>query len=604
MTRPMPAETHVVIAGGGIAGMAAATILAEAGVRVTLCEAAPEAGGKAKSVRLADGHPTEHSFRVYTDSYQTLLTLFSRIPTENGMTVLDNLVGVSLVSATEQGLIGQVAAPVPLERQRSTVARIVDRAVESLRPLSRIASRSPLLIVGLLQRGLKLSDIIPYLYAHLRLMWMCKERRLVELGDISYADYLKLSSKSPQAQAFFAALPRIYVGARPNAEAGAIAPMVFKGLFRLKGNCPLALNDVKLPSVMMMDGPTSERMVDPWIGHLRNLGVDIHFDTRVSDLEFENGRVAALRSLDGRRFACDYAILAVPYLSLRKMAEAAHAKRHLPHVAQWHAIALESSNSIQCFLSDLPAAWPSFIRPGVTAAYVESEWSLGSVLQGEGFWTNVTLPEGTRYVLSITWSEVDQPGRVFHRPLSECTPEEILIECLTQCGLDHSHILGWQISQELKHFDEADYEVLAKELPPHFASPPARGRRMVTFAPVPILLPGARHRSPGIGTEVPNLFLAGEAIYSPDLTEFLPIMEKAACSGYLAAHQIVNAVAPHVAPRLRIDFRDTAPFAVFRRMDRWLWRRRTLNPQQRQCTPEPRDDRESRHMAGVSREFR
>ncbi len=31
----------------------------------------------------------------------------------------------------------------------------------------------------------------------------------------------------------------------------------------------------------MMDGPTSERMVDPWIRHLTRLGVDIHFNTRV-----------------------------------------------------------------------------------------------------------------------------------------------------------------------------------------------------------------------------------------------------------------------------------------------------------------------------------
>lgn len=58
-------------------------------------------------------------------------------------------------------------------------------------------------------------------------------------------------------------------------------------------------------------------------------------------------------------------------------------------------------------------------------------------------------------------------------------------------------------------------------------------------------------------------------IYSPDLTLFVPTMEKAACSGYLAARQIMNMVASHAAP-LRIDFRDPAPFAVLRRVDRWF----------------------------------
>ena len=211
----MPAETHVVIAGAGIAGMAAAMILAEAGVRVTLCEAAPEAGGKAKSFRLADGHPTEHSLRVYTAAYQTLLTLFLRIPTENANSVFDNLVSVSVVIGLPQGVIGRLAAPVPVERQRSTFARIVGKVkvVEPLQQLGRIAFRSAIVIVALAQRGVSLADVIRYLYAHLRLLWMCRERLLAELSDISYADYLQLSRKAPQAQAFFSGLPRVFVAA-------------------------------------------------------------------------------------------------------------------------------------------------------------------------------------------------------------------------------------------------------------------------------------------------------------------------------------------------------------------------------------------------------
>ncbi len=573
MKTSMPAETHVVIAGAGIAGMAAAMVLAEAGVRVTLCEAAPEAGGKAKSLRRADGHPTEHSLRIYLDYYQTLLTLFARIPTQNGMTVLDNLVGVSAVRAYRHRAVGRVAATVPVQRRRPTLARIVGKVIDPLRQLGRIAVRSAMVIVGLAQRGVAPTDVLHYLYAHLRLLWMCKERLVAELGDISYADYLQLGRKSPQAQMLFAALPRIFVAARPSAEAAAIAPIILKGLFHFT-SCPPTLTEAKLPSVMMADGPTSERMVEPWLHHLRDLGVDLHFDTRINDLEFDDGRLTALISADGRRFACDHAILAVPYLTLRELATSTHVRHHLPQLAAEHAIALEASNGIQCFLNDIPPTWPSHLRPGVVVTYVESEWALVLVLQGEGFWRNVSLPEGTRYVLSITWSDVDKPGPVFHRPVSECTPEEIVTECLAQCDLDRSHLLGWQIDHELQYLDEADYDSLAGTLPPHLASPPARGKRMVNFSPLTILMPGARQRSPAISTQVPNLFLAGEAIHAPDLTLFVPTMEKAACSGYLAAHQILGMVAGHDAARLRIEFRDPAPFAVLRRIDRWLWHRR------------------------------
>lgn len=165
---------------------------------------------------------------------------------------------------------------------------------------------------------------------------------------------------------------------------------------------------------------------------------------------------------------------------------------------------------------------------------------------------------------------------------------------------DKSNVLGWRIDHELKHLDEAEYEKVASELPPHLVSAPARGQRMVNFSPLTVLMPGARHRSPGICTSVPNLLLAGEVIYSPDLTLFVPTMEKAACSGYLAARQIMNMVASHAAP-LRIDFRDPAPFAVLRRVDRWFWSRRRRPPDRSTFATPPTAMPAPSHLTDVDR---
>lgn len=573
MNASTPADNHVVIVGAGIAGMTAATTLAEAGVLVTLCEAASEAGGKAKSLRRADGHPIEHSMRIYLDYYQTLLTLLSRIPNDNGETILDNLVGVSAIRITEKGVIGRPAVPSALQRRHRASLRFFATVHKPIRQLARILARSIMVVIGLGRMGVPPADTIHYLRAHLRLMWMCRERFFAELGDISYADFLQLHRRSARAQAFFAALPQIFVAARPNAEAAAIAPIILKALFHLTSN-PAALDNLKLPSVMMMNGPTSERMIDPWIRHLQSRGVDILFDTRIDDIEFEHGRTTAVITCDGRRLACDYAILALPYLTLRQLANKDHVRQHLPHLTGTHAIALESSNGIQCFLPEIPWTWPAHMRPGVPASYLESEWSLVSVVQGEGFWKDVRLPAGTKYVLSMTWSDVDKPGRVFHRPLSECSPDEILTECLAQCGLDRPEIIGWQIDYELKYVGEADYESTSGELPPHLVYAPAGGRRMVNLSPLTILMPGAQRHSPRVHTEVPNLFLAGEATYSPDLTFFVPTMEKAASSGYLAAQEVASCAVPGASSPWEIQFRDPIPFGILRRADRWWWNRR------------------------------
>ncbi len=334
MKAPPPAETHVVIAGAGISGMAAAMLLAEAGVRVTLCEAAPEAGGKAKSLRTADGHPTEHSLRVYADDYQTLLALFSRIPTGNAMTVLDNLVGVTAVRIFKDRSAGRPAAPVPLKRGRSTYARVVGKALEPLEHLGRIVVRSAMAIVGLAQRGVALRDII-HLSArsHSSALDVQGAESSRSWAISRMRSICNLSDKSPEVQRLFTALPRIFVAARPEAEAAAIAPVILKGMFHFP-SCPPALNGAKASSIMMMNGPTSERMVDPWIRHLKNLGIDIHFNTRIDDLEFEDGRITALTSADGRKFACDYAILALPYATLREMGKSDHVKQFLPGVAR------------------------------------------------------------------------------------------------------------------------------------------------------------------------------------------------------------------------------------------------------------------------------
>ncbi|MEQ4499548.1 FAD-dependent oxidoreductase, partial [Nocardioides kribbensis] len=53
---------HVVVVGGGIAGLAAATGLAERGVRVTLLESTPQLGGRVAAWPVeADGSTTTMS---------------------------------------------------------------------------------------------------------------------------------------------------------------------------------------------------------------------------------------------------------------------------------------------------------------------------------------------------------------------------------------------------------------------------------------------------------------------------------------------------------------------------------------------------------------
>jgi carotenoid phi-ring synthase / carotenoid chi-ring synthase len=85
----VPRSTRAVVVGGGIAGIAAATVLAERGVRVTLLEREPALGGRAGSFeqRLSTGEHVqmERGFHAFFRQYYTLRALLRRVDPELSM---------------------------------------------------------------------------------------------------------------------------------------------------------------------------------------------------------------------------------------------------------------------------------------------------------------------------------------------------------------------------------------------------------------------------------------------------------------------------------------------------------------------------------------
>lgn len=84
-----PAGTTAVVVGGGIAGVAAATVLCERGVEVTLVEKTPRLGGRAGGwpTELATGErvEVEHGFHAFFRQYYNLRALLRRLDPCIGM---------------------------------------------------------------------------------------------------------------------------------------------------------------------------------------------------------------------------------------------------------------------------------------------------------------------------------------------------------------------------------------------------------------------------------------------------------------------------------------------------------------------------------------
>ncbi|GAA4538004.1 FAD-dependent oxidoreductase [Pseudonocardia xishanensis] len=100
LPRRAAAGTRAVVVGGGIAGISAATVLAERGVAVTVLEAAGHLGGRlgAWSHTLADGSEqvVEHGFHAFFRHYDTWRSILRRI--DPGLGFLRPVTGYPVIS--------------------------------------------------------------------------------------------------------------------------------------------------------------------------------------------------------------------------------------------------------------------------------------------------------------------------------------------------------------------------------------------------------------------------------------------------------------------------------------------------------------------------
>src|SRR5207244_6703947 len=73
----------------------------------------------------------------------------------------------------------------------------------------------------------------------------------------------------------------------------------------------------------VLDAPTNEAWIEPWIVHLQSLGVRFRVGHTVEALDLQGGRIAGVRARDRhgrrRRIAADWYLLAMPMERARQL---------------------------------------------------------------------------------------------------------------------------------------------------------------------------------------------------------------------------------------------------------------------------------------------
>jgi uncharacterized protein with NAD-binding domain and iron-sulfur cluster len=526
--RSMPKPERVAILGGGVAGLSAAHELAERGFDVTVYEPNQAFGGKARSFGIKNSAvgrrlplPAEHGFRFFPGFYKHLPDTMARIPYGPGRTVADNLV-------TTTRLTVEFVGPANLVFPTRLPVSIGD--VSSL-----LASAS------LLQQrtGCSAEEIARYIERVWQLLTSCKERRLEEYETKSWWDYIDAEKGTKEYQRL-ANTTRALVAADPKTSST-----------RTVGNILLQmLFDLGTPGVSIdrvLNGPTNEVWIDPWVAHLRELGVHFRSGT-LERIELDrDGKVSGVM-IDGAMVTAQYYVAAIPVERMAAVIGKSHGLADVDPAFE-NIIRLkadvETMAGIQFYFEErLPLE-------GGHLLHLDSEWALTSLAQAQ-FWTRDLSDYGNgkiRDILSVDISDFHAPGNQGKgKSADQSTSEEIEIETWRQLQESMPVLRGM-------HYKRAS-------LDPAIGPRPGPGRNS---EPLLVNKVNRWHLRPQAVTSVPNLFLASD--YVQTYTD-LATMEGANEAARRAVNGILEASRSSAAHCSVWDQNEPTILAAWRWIDR------------------------------------
>jgi uncharacterized protein with NAD-binding domain and iron-sulfur cluster len=436
----------VIVLGAGVAGLSAAHELVERGFEVEVYEARMP-GGKARSAPFPGSGtgtrkdlPSEHGFRFFPGFYKHVTDTMKRIPYEGqARGVFDNLIDTAEVAFT---IYNKPPMVLPARAPRGAKGLLHD-LVLFLRTYLDNGANIPI------------HEFMYFVERVWQVMTSCDERRLREYEAESWWSYTGAAQRSDHYQKFFVySLTRTLAASRADQASTRTVGNTFIQLF---------LTTV-LPGVAtdrILNGPTNDVWIDPWLEYLIGKGVKYQNQRVVSINCFGKGgagRVKGVRLANNIEVIGDYYIACLPVEAMASLITQELLDLD-PSLVNVRILArnVEWMNGIQFYLNQ---AFP--IANG-HVAYVDSQWKLTSVSQSQ-FWPKTNLASyGTgnvKDVLSVVISEWDKPG-LNGKTAKDCTKEEIrdevweeLKQSLSNAGpaaLKDAYLVSWFLDPDIQH---------------------------------------------------------------------------------------------------------------------------------------------------------
>lgn len=299
-------DRSVVVIGGGIAGIAAATALAERGVTVTLLESTDRLGGRVAAWPLEDGRTMSRGFHAFFRQYYNLRALVRRTDPE-----LDRLTPVTDYPLLRQGKPGDSFAHIPRTPPWNVLGFVLRSPAFTPRTLSQVNAKAALEMMQV-----RFPETFSAYDGESAAMFLDRLRFPEDARDLALEVF---------ARSFFAS---------PHDFAAGELVAMFHAYF------------IGSAEGLIFDVPTDDYDAAIWepLGRrLAELGVTVRCSTRVETLEISDDAVT-VRTAQGDVTA-DAAVLATDPRAAREIVAELEDRSTTPEVEPWRSAVAATHNA-------------------------------------------------------------------------------------------------------------------------------------------------------------------------------------------------------------------------------------------------------------------
>ena len=590
-------EIHII--GGGVAGLSAAHELLARGFRVSVYERKSMPGGKARSIDIEASDyphsrkplPAEHGFRFFPGFYRHLDETMAEIPgSRENSTVADALVRVDHLN---------------YGRLQKDVVTIPTHFPGNVRGFLDLVKK------WTSKEGMEVPwwEFASWFLKMLRVSCSCDERINEQYERWSWWEFLDTYKKSTEFKRYVGNGSRLLVAADPHKASARTSARINEQMF---------MDQMERKADRVLDGPTNQAWIFPWMHKLLEHGEDFKFYTDVKVTEFTTD--ASSNRVTGFTLQCEHEDgQCQRIIACDPMTGPQHAAAGLPeHVTGDQFICAVPVEVAAEFirkreLSDKPWTDLSKLDPALRtldilrediqwmngvlfylkgdagsleghSVYVDSPFALSSVFQQHYWHEAFKLDQygngDLTGILSVVVSNWIDTSTCPDRPSCD----------LPNCGEGHLHSRSAKktFSNEGKQalIDEiwADLKTTLtingqpildnKHLEYAFVDPAIRLVNGKTVNDEPLLVNRANrvHLRPHAVTAISNFFLAGDYVRTE--TD-LATMEAANESTKLAVNGLLDALKDPEKRCTIHPFPRPKALAWLRRIDRWLYRWQT-----------------------------